>query len=213
LTQAEADEWEARITKTLTPTPKRTASVRVSPIFTAPSSPASSSGHRSDSPLAGPSGTRKRKHHKSTEELRNAQSEPEQNSEAQPKKVKKDGGNKPNIPSFTPKAKRTNAKKGKSARPSISSPAPKAKRIGTKKSRRPRKSGSSWSTAGLEIRQSTVEINFRDFHVSLRDFRSGAWFHKLKEAYTPVVREYVGFFVGIQNYDIYKEAYNDLWSN
>ena len=31
LTQAEAEEWEARITKTLTPTPKRAAGVRVSP--------------------------------------------------------------------------------------------------------------------------------------------------------------------------------------
>jgi hypothetical protein len=40
-----------------------------------------------------------------------------------------------------------------------------------------------------------------------------AAFHKIKEAFTPDVRDYVAFFVGAQNYDAYKAAYNDLWSN
>jgi hypothetical protein len=40
-----------------------------------------------------------------------------------------------------------------------------------------------------------------------------ASFHKIKEAYTPFVLEYVGFFVGAANYDAYKTGYNNLWSN
>jgi hypothetical protein len=38
-------------------------------------------------------------------------------------------------------------------------------------------------------------------------------FRNIKEVWTPYVRDYVAFFVGVQNCGAYKTAYNNLWAN